>query len=281
MKILYSPKSAGYSSTGHPERPERVTRSYEFLKDKLPFIEPKPCEEKDVLLVHTRGLLESVRKGTAELFDGETPNLPGIFDMALLSAGSASGAAKLALKKEKAFSLMRPPGHHAGRAFLGGFCYFNNMAIAIQKSLSKADKAAIIDIDVHHGNGSQDIVLGNNKVLYVSLHQSPLYPGTGLIPEKNCLNYPLPAGTVEQEYLKVLGKALEQVKKFSPDLIGVSAGFDTYKLCPIAGLSLEIKSYYKIGRMIRDLNIPAFAILEGGYSQDLPQCIYEFIRGIG
>jgi acetoin utilization deacetylase AcuC-like enzyme len=103
-----------------------------------------------------------------------------------LAAGAALGAQEIALSGENVFSLMRPPGHHAGRDSLGGFCYFNNIAIAIAKALIKIKKAVILDLDCHHGNGTQDIFLGDNRVLYISLHQSPLYPGTGLKSAKNC-----------------------------------------------------------------------------------------------
>ena len=187
---------------------------------------------------------------------------------------------ELALKGETAFSLMRPPGHHAGRDFLGGFCYFNNLAIAVAKVLPKYKSAAILDIDVHHGDGTQDIFLGKKNVFYCSIHQSPFFPGTGLASEKNCLNFPLPAGTGETEYLKYLDKILEEIKKFKPGLLAVSAGFDTYEFDPLAGLKLKKESYTKIGKMIKGVGLPTFFVLEGGYSEDLGELVGNLISGI-
>ncbi len=174
---------------------------------------------------------------------------------------------------------MRPPGHHAGKDELGGFCYFNNIAIAIKRALSGVKKAAILDLDGHHGNGTQDIFKSEKRVLYVSLHQSPLYPGTGLVSEDNCLNYPLKPGTNEEIYLPVLNEALEKIKDFNPQILGISLGLDSFRLDPLTGLNLGISTYRKIGEMISKLNIPDFAVLEGGYTSKLGECIYEFILG--
>ena len=138
----------------------------------------------------------------------------------------------------------------------------------------------LIDFDCHHGNGTQDIFLGKQNVLYVSLHQSPLYPGTGLTSEGNCLNFPLPAGTDEPAYMTAFSKAIEAIYRFAPDLVAVSAGFDTYKGDPLAALYLEKSTYEKIGKAIRELGKPLFAVLEGGYSDDLPECIHNFLNGL-
>jgi acetoin utilization deacetylase AcuC-like enzyme len=174
---------------------------------------------------------------------------------------------------------MRPPGHHATKNNPGGFCYFNNIAIAVKKLLLKGQRVAILDIDCHHGNGTQDIFLGNDNTLFVSLHQVPLYPGTGLSPEKNCLNFPLAQGTDEKVYLSTFETAIKEVNKFKPDAIAVSAGFDTYRNDPLTGLNLEKSTYKKIAKIISSLNLPRFAVLEGGYSDDLPECIYNFLTG--
>lgn len=279
MKILFSSKCLKYSQSGHPESPERVSSTYHLLKKKeFEFIEPSPCSEEDILLAHTPELLKSV-KGE-RFFDMDTPALPGIFDHAMLAAGSAVNAAFLCLERETTFSLMRPPGHHATRDSLGGFCYFNNIAIAALKAGQKAGKTAIIDFDCHHGNGTEDIFLGKEGFLYLSLHQSPLYPGTGLRSRENCINYPLASGTSAVEYISVFEKALAQVEQFKPDLIAVSAGFDSYILDPITNLSLEKDTFRKIGTMLAGLKKPLFTVLEGGYSRDLPECIYQFLTGL-
>ena len=291
MKIFFSKKCIGYSQPGHPESPKRASSAYQYLKQKsFEFIEPTPCKDEDILLAHSLKLLEEVKKGN--FFDADTPSLPGIFEHAKLSAGSAINAAELCLKGEKTFSLMRPPGHHATRNNLGGFCYFNNVAIAALKIKEQvaaasrgenppmAENIAIIDFDCHHGNGTEDIFLGKKDFLYLSLHQSPLYPGTGLKSRKNCINYPLSANTTPQKYLSVLEEGLKQVKQFNPDLLAISAGFDTYKLDPITSFSLEKETYKEIGRMLTGLDKPLFAVLEGGYSDNLPECIYQFLIGL-
>jgi len=279
MKIVFSEKCVEYYSPINPESPERVFVPFDYLKRKnFRFIEPEPCAEKDLRLCHTSRLIEAVKAGNFS--DPETPPLPRIFGYAKLAVGAAVKAALLSLEGEKTFSLMRPPGHHAEKDRLGGFCYFNNIAVAMMKILKKIGKAAIVDIDCHHGNGTENIVFGNRNILYISLHQSPLYPGTGTKSRGNCLNYPLPAGTGEKAYLAVLEEALSGVKKFKPDILGVSAGFDTYKGDPLAGLVLEKESYRKIGEMLKNLNKPVFSVLEGGYSHDLAECIYQFLSGL-
>lgn len=279
-KIVYSKKCLSYRDPGHPESPERVGNSYYLLRDQgFEFIEPQPCVEEDLLLVHSPEMVESVRENT--FYDADTPNLPGMYDIAKLSAGGAITACELAVEGRNAFSLMRPPGHHATRTRVYGFCYFNNIAIAVKKAFVKnpGQKILIIDIDCHHGNGTEDIFLGEEKILYVSLHQSPLFPGTGLGPQKNCLDLPLPPETGEEGYLKALEKALEEARRFNPALVAVSAGFDTYEKDPISDLGLKQESYRKIGEQIKDLNKPVFSVLEGGYSSYLSHCIYQYLLG--
>lgn len=279
MKILFSNKCLEYSQTGHPESPERVKSTYHYLKEKgFEFIEPSACDDKEILFAHTSALLDAVKRG--DFFDMNTPALPNIYEYAKLTAGSAIDAALLCLKGEKTFSLMRPPGHHATRTHLGGFCYFNNIAIASISIKSQAGKIAIIDFDCHHGNGTEDIFLGQKEVLYLSLHQSPLYPGTGLVSRENCINYPLPAYTTAERYLSVFEEGLKQVSNFKPDVLAISAGFDTYKLDPITSISLEKETYREIGRMLSNLKKPLFAVLEGGYSIDMPECVYQFLIGL-
>lgn len=278
MKIIYSEKCLEYSQAGHPESPRRVSATYEFLKSKYEFVEPKPADERDLLAVHTESLVGQVRSG--DFWDGDSPAYPGLYEYAILSAGAAVLAADYAMKGMPSFSLMRPPGHHAGKAFLGGFCYFNNVAIAAVKSLQQVEKVAIIDFDCHHGNGTEDIFLGHDRVLYVSLHQSPLYPGTGFRSELNCRNFPVAAGTGEEAYLATFNDALAEIREFDPGLIGVSAGFDTFKEDPLTGLGLEVGSYEKIGRLIASLDRPVFSVLEGGYSEKLPECIDSYLKGV-
>lgn len=279
IKIIFSPRCLEYEEAGHPESASRVKNSWQYLKERgFAFLESEPANEKDLLAVHNPKLIEKIKLGN--FFDLDTPNLPNIFEYACLSAGAAIKAAELALKNKKSFSLMRPPGHHAGRAELGGFCYFNNIAIAVEKIIKKAGKIAIVDFDCHHGQGTEEIFLNRDDVLYVSLHQKGIYPGTGLKSFKNSFNFSLAANTQSLEYLAVFNQGFEQVKKFQPNLIAVSAGFDGYKEDPIGGLKLELETFREIGHELSRFNLPLFAVLEGGYSPALPRCISNFLEGL-
>ena len=271
MKIVFDPNCLEYNIPGHPESPERVKRIVETLGDNFSFLKPSPVTEEGIEKVHTKEHWKNVRDGN--YFDADTPAIE--IKYPLLSAGSAIKAAEVL-----GFSVSRPPGHHAKKASVGGFCYFNNLAIAVKHVLLKYKKVAILDIDVHHGDGTQDIFLGNKNVLYCSIHQSPLFPGTGLKSEQNCINFPLPAGTTEEVYLKYLGMCLKEIKKFRPNLLAVSAGFDTYEKDPLAGFKLEIETYKKIGQKIKELGLPTFFVLEGGYSEDIGILAKKFIEGV-
>ncbi|NIO20408.1 MAG: histone deacetylase [Candidatus Aenigmarchaeota archaeon] len=279
MKIIFSKECLEYDSPGHPEASERVRGTYEFLREykRFEFVKPEDCSRKELLLAHSNGMIDTIKHGKFVNF--ETPPLPNIYHYAKLAAGGAILAMDISIKERSSFSLLRPPGHHASQKKFEGFCYFNNIAIAVMGALKRVKKVAILDIDVHHGNGTQDIFLGNPNVVYVSLHQYGFfYPGTGKHSEANCHNYPLASGTEEGEYLDKLEVGLDNIRKFKPDLIAVSAGFDTYEEDSLANLKLKIGTYAKISKLISELGKPKFAVLEGGYSEALPECVYSFLK---
>ncbi len=279
MKIVFSKRCFEFEQAGHPESPRRLRRSYELLKDKgFEFIKAPSCSDQDIELVHTNELLQTVKAG--KFYDSDTPAFSNIFEYARLSVGAAILASELSLEFGTSFSLMRPPGHHATRESLGGFCYFNNIAVAVEKMRQKGRRIAIIDFDCHHGNGTQDIFYGSKDVIYISLHQSPLYPGTGLENDKNCYNFPLAAGTEEADYLSAFKNALKITFKFNPDLLAISAGFDTYRRDPLGGIKLDKTTYRIIGELFAEIDKPKFCVLEGGYSKDLSICLFEFLSGI-
>ncbi len=281
MKIFFSPKSLEYSYPGHPESSDRIKNTKDFLKKKnYTFTPPSPCTDEDILRVHNRNHLEAVKTGS--FFDPDTPFLPRIYDYALLSAGGALEAVESSWQGETSFSLMRPPGHHATRDRVMGFCYLNNLAIAVAFFLEKNPdkKVAILDIDVHHGNGTEDIFRNNQNVFYISLHQYPLFPGTGKESGKNFLNYPLPPGTGENLYLDTLEKACDHILQFNPALIGISLGLDTLNTDPLSTFNLSPDSYTKIAARISLLKKPVFIIMEGGYSEDIPLSTYNFLTSI-
>jgi len=259
-KIIFSEKCLGYGQW-HIEGPERVRKTAEILKDLgYEFLEPQPASEDDLLKVHNMDYVWNVKKSLVD--DPDTPAYENIYEFARLSAGGAILAAKV-----EGFSIMRPPGHHAGRngATLGvytrGFCYFNNVAIAIKH---EGKRALILDIDGHHGNGTQEIFLGDENMTYVSLHVHPNYPGTGVASEANCLNFPLPPDCGDEEYVRAFDKALSLVDVDRFETVAVSAGFDTHA-GDLASLGLTEKGYREIGERIAGLKKPTFFVLEGGY----------------
>jgi acetoin utilization deacetylase AcuC-like enzyme len=283
MLIYHSPECNDYEQKGHPESPLRTLKTAELLKTNgLEFRIPERATEEDILRAHTQKHLESLKSRNFK--DPDSPCYSKIYDLALLAAGSAITAMQNSiLDKENTFSLMRPPGHHACRENVMGFCYLNNTAIATLHTLqlSGIEKVAVLDIDNHHGNGTQDILLGNNKTYFVDIHRHPDYPGTGEFSTGNCQNFPLPKNTTEKLYLETLSKGLEIIQKWKPDAMIVSAGFDTYKKDPVGGLGLDFSSYKKIGNLIGNLGLPICSILEGGYNVEaLPECVLNYIWGI-
>jgi acetoin utilization deacetylase AcuC-like enzyme len=259
-KIIFSEKCLGYGAW-HIEGPQRVKIASEILQQKrYEFLEPTPASEEDLLKAHDTEYIWNLKKGLVE--DPDTPAYDNIYEYARLSAGGAMLAAKV-----KGFSLMRPPGHHAGKngaalgAYTRGFCYVNNIAIAV-KNLNVP--TLILDVDGHHGNGTQEIFQADEKVVYISLHRFPHYPGTGASSEGNCLNFPLPADCGEQTYLKTLNQSLNMVNVNRFEVVAVSVGFDTH-LGDLASLGLTENSYREIGKKIASLKKPTFFVLEGGY----------------
>jgi acetoin utilization deacetylase AcuC-like enzyme len=277
-KIIFSEKSLGYGAW-HIEGPQRVKMAYEILKEKgYEFLAPEAASEEDLLRAHDTEYIWNLKKGLVE--DTDTPAYENIYEYARLSAGGAILAAKV-----NGFSIMRPPGHHAGRngaalgAYTRGFCYLNNIAIAV-KTLNKP--TLILDIDGHHGNGTQEIFLGDKKAVYTSLHRYPHYPGTGYVSEGNCLNFPLPADCGDAVYLKTLDEALGMIDIRKFDGVAVSAGFDTHA-GDLASLGLTEKGYVEIGKRIAALQKPTFFILEGGYmgekmGKDIDQLLKAYER---
>ena len=273
--IVFSEKCLHYG-TWHVEGPQRIKVAQEILKEKgYHFTEPKPATEDDLLLVHDFEYLWNLKKGLVE--DNDTPAYDKIYDYASWSAGAAILAAKT-----NGFSITRPPGHHVGRngAALSvnsrGFCYVNNIAIAV-KTLDKT--TLILDFDGHHGNGTQEVFLGDPKTWYLSVHRSPLFPGTGDKSEQNCINYHLPVDCGEQAYMKTFDHALSSIDPGKFEVLAVSAGFDTYQ-GDLASLGLTEHSFNEIGKRIAALNLPTFFVLEGGYmGQKNGLCIDELLKG--
>jgi acetoin utilization deacetylase AcuC-like enzyme len=261
-----------------PEQPARVLRSAAHLQKAHPdwsWHVPAKADEAPVLRAHSAELLARIGHGPD--IDEDTPYFPGIRDHALRSVGAALAAAELARAGQKVFTLMRPPGHHATRHQAMGFCYLNQIAIAALTQAAAGVRVAVWDFDAHHGNGTEDILLGRENCFFASVHQFPGYPGTGTKSRDNVANFPVAPHTPRATHLTALERSWAAVQAFKPDLVLVSAGFDAYARDPITAMTLEADDFAELGRWLGHSRLPAAAILEGGYSGDLPQLIDVFL----
>lgn len=283
VTIITDLRCTEYRAVGHPEKPARVQRTAELLRSQnalpLTWAEPAPATDDILLRAHSPGHLE--RLAHAQDFDGDTPFFPGIGDHARRGVGGALRALELSRKGELAFSLLRPPGHHATRNHSMGFCYLSSLAIAaLEAHATGVKRVGLFDFDVHHGNGTEDVVADAAGISFVSVHQHPCYPGTGTGPVgDNCFNFPIGGGTARTTWKKTLEQALEKLLTTRPEIIGVSAGFDAYSKDPLANGTLEKEDYYWLGQRLRATGIPFFSILEGGYSLDLPDLVLQYLLG--
>ena len=284
MTIITNETCTGYARAGHPERPQRIIATVERLKSQtelaLTWAAPTSVTDEPILRAHTPAVL--ARLAEPEDFDEDTPFFENISAYARASVAAALAALKLGREGKAVFSLMRPPGHHAMREKSMGFCYLNNVAIAVlEAAATGAKRVAVFDFDVHHGNGTEDILLNQPGIEFFSVHQHPTYPDTGAENRgRNCFNYPVGPGTPRLTYRAKLAHALDDLRCFRPDLIAVSAGFDAYLRDPLADGTLLAEDFHWLGQTLRALNVPMFTLLEGGYSRDLPELIFAYLKGV-
>ena len=271
---------------GHPEKIDRVTAVIDNFKrlDNKNLIWKKPTKFDQSFLINTHSseYIDLVSKSFPEnglaFLDGDTVVSPGSKDATKDAVGSIITAIDGVQNKDfkNAFCAVRPPGHHAEKDKAMGFCIYNNVAVGANYLIEKYkyNKVAIIDFDVHHGNGTQDIFYNNEKVLYISTHQYPYYPGSGSENEKgkfnNVFNIPLEAGTTAEEYLNAYEHVLKKLKEFKPEFLLFSAGFDAHINDPLAQLGLNAEDFYQLTKRTLDVlksfcNGNVVSILEGGY----------------
>lgn len=287
----------------HPENPSRTEAILKKLKqesflEKVELIKPEAASEDDILSVHSKAQLNHVKSSIEQnriMLDEDTYAVKESWNAALTAAGGLIKAVDLVMNKRfnSVFCLIRPPGHHAESNRSMGFCLFNNAAIGAKYAMKKyqLDRIAIIDWDVHHGNGTQEIFYESSEVYYFSLHQFPLYPGTGTANEKGIgegknynLNYPLPAYTNGETYIKIFNeRIIPELITYKPQLIIISAGFDAHKDDPLASMLLVESDYSEITKIVKQFasseNIPIISTLEGGYNLNaIANSVYEHLK---
>ncbi len=278
MRILFNKKMLRHNLSAHGEGDYR-------LKDFFNWPEDVELNGQDFLsLVYQDKYIKKIKKACENRNILAEVNLsPDSLEATYLAVGLSVLAAE-----QNNFAVVRPPGHHAGSNQAAGFCLFNNIAIATQKLVDDGKKVCLIDIDGHHGNGTQEIFYKSDKVLYCSIHQQSAYPGTGLVKEIGegvgtgyNLNLPIAPGSGDDIFLSAIVWLLPFVKKFSPDVVGVSAGFDGYYQDELLELNYTLNSYFELGKILSQNFKNIFAVLEGGYHQNIKKCIDVFISGVG
>ncbi len=280
MNLIYNKIFLEHKTISHPECPERLLAFGDLPQSEI------ENGEKYLKLIYDENYIEKIKNASKQEInlDADTYTNEKSYEVACYAVGAAIKAAK-----ENNFALIRPPGHHAAADKAMGFCLFNNVAIAAKWLTERGKKVFIIDIDSHSGNGTQEIFYDTDKVLYLSIHQFPAYPGTGWVDEIGekkgkyfTINIPMLPYSSDDLFIEILSKIIPVIKQqYKPDVIAVSAGFDGHKDDPLLQLNLTVNSYFEVGKLLSSNFRNIFACLEGGYNIEmLPQCVSAFLSGI-
>ncbi len=294
--IVYSEEYLKHDREYHPENKNRLRSTMNLLTregvfEKVPMSAPKTASDDDILKVHTQEHLGLIKEASERggLIDVDTYLSQGSFEIAMLAAGGVMSCVDLYKEGHNCnFAMVRPPGHHAGPKRAMGFCLFNNAAVGAKYAMDEYqfERIFILDYDAHHGNGTEKIFYESDNVLFFSLHQHPLYPGTGEIEDIGAgdgtgynINMPLPPGISDESYLRAINEiAVPVLKEFDPDLIFVSAGYDGHHSDPLGGMLLSEKCYYEISKALKEQDVGVTFTLEGGYNLEaLARSVYATI----
>jgi acetoin utilization deacetylase AcuC-like enzyme len=294
MSVYYSTHASFanhyHPQRSHPERPERIESVWQMLQEddihlKLLSILPAPANKNSLVTIHSEEHIDTLAwiaaQEKAVLYDSDTYALPQSYEIARLAVGSVTGVIDAVMQGEhQGIAAVRPPGHHATSKTAMGFCLLNNIALGAQHAITQHNlqRVAIVDYDVHHGNGTQDIFYEHDDVLFISTHQAPFYPGTGTLHETGrgkgdgyTLNVPMPSGVGDDGYAEVFDNiVLPALQRFDPEFILVSAGFDAHWVDPLAMMNLSLNGFDRLNKKLISMAQQycegrIVFVLEGGY----------------
>lgn len=274
MQILFDRRTIEYNR-------DHIEGSYRIEEFSKHFEETSGSAKRGLRyleFLYSKEYIEKIKKGFLnEEIIAEVKTKSEYFDIACISVDLAVQAGET-----ESFAITRPPGHHASENNAEGFCFFNNLAISVLNILrkDKNNRVCIVDIDGHHGNGTQAIFKNNKSVMYCSIHQENTYPFSGFLKDRNCLNFPLTPNSSDDILKDVMLLFKTKIKKFNPTYIAISAGFDGYKDDALLSLNFSKKGFYEMGKILKDQNTKTFCCLEGGYHNQIPECVKQLKDGL-